>query len=396
VVVVVIVIVVFVVVTMIYIPILKLLLVLSNIGILLLLLNLISIHFKDRNNIKSFSTAFHVLSLVWLCIRGSFWTLSIISTTSWDVSTFYLLYWMPCPFQFSSFMLLPLFFSPKLYPAKWKEYWNFSINVYITIIVILIVFQIVWTFVAAFKMKMISTLCENDNEGNDDTAGHLTPAPTAPSSLVDCYHTEYAGNTFRVIAAVCSLLLAIMQGLYGYKIANSDSKNHHEQFLISNQTHLGVVNVFLVLSFLSRGVYQLRALQHNYLLPDIPLQGDDDVSLTTFICFEIWDYIPTILLLMTVTSKSIVKHNSFNSFVATIALKSEPIRIPGRTYPQYGALYDEDDEWKSVSVASPLETTVETTSFLLEGSSASDAPSKKSVSRTSFSVGQYGPLSLER
>ena len=380
---------------MIYIPILKLLLVLTNIGILLLLLNLISIHLKDRNNIKSFSTAFHVLSLVWLCIRGSFWTLSIISTTSWDVSTFYLLYWMPCPFQFSSFMLLPLFFSQKLYPAKWKEYWNYSINVYITIIVVLIVFQIVWTFVAAFRMKMISTLCENDSEDNDDGAGQLTPAPTAPPTLADdCYHTEYAGNTFRVIAAVCSLLLAIMQGLYGYKLANTDSKSHHEQFIISNQTHLGIVNIFLVLSFLSRGVYQLRALQHNYLLPDIPLQGDDDVSLTTFICFEIWDYIPTILLLMTVTSKSIVRHNNF---VPTISLKSEPIRIPGLTYPQYGALYDEDDEWKSVSVASPLETSVETTSFLLEGSSASDATTKKSVLRNSFSVKQYPPpRSLER
>ena len=305
------------------------------------------------------------------------------------MSTFYLLYWMPCPFQFSSFMLLPLFFSQKLYPAKWKEYWHYSINIYIAIIVFLIVFQIMWTFIAALRMEMISTLC--DNEDNEDTPDTFSPQPTVPSP-VDCYHTEYAGNTFRIIAAVCSLLLAIMQGLYGYKLSHSDKKNH-EQFIISNQNHLDAVNVFLVLSFLSRGVYNLRALQHNYLLPDIPLQGDGDVSLTTFICFEIWDYIPTILLLlMTVTSKSIVKHNSFGS---KITLKSEPIGVPGRSFPQYGAIYNEDDEWKSISVSSSVSSSVETTSFLLEGGSA-DVPNRKSSTKRSFSVGQYAPLSLDR
>ena len=284
-------------------------------------------------------------------------------------------------------MLLPLFFSQKLYPVQWKEYWNYALNTYIAVILILIIFQIIWTFVAAFKMNVIKGLCENDN-ADTDVSDIITPSPTL-TDAVDCYHTEYAGNTFRIIAAFCSLALAIMQGLYGYKLSNSDVKSH-EQFIISNQRNLAIVNVFLVLSFFSRAMYQIRAIHHTYLLPDIPLQGDDDVSLTTFICFEIWDYIPTILLLMTVTSKSIVKHNNFT---ATIALKTEISTFSGNSYPQYGAVYNDDDEWKSTSLTSSVSSSVETTSFLLE---AGTIPSSNSKKNKRLSTGQFTPLSLER
>ena len=362
-----------------YVPILKLLLVLTNMGILLLLINIMSIHFKDRNNYKSFSTAFHVLSLIWLCIRCSFWLLSFISTSEWSAYSFYLLYWMPCPFQFSSFMLLPLFFSQQLYPAQWKEYWNFSFNAYIAVILMLIIFQVIWTFVAAFRISLIETLCANDN------ADGITSSPTLP---VDCYHTESAGNTFRIIAAFCSLALAIMQGLYGYKLYYSDIKSH-EQFIISSQTNLVIVNVFLVLSFFSRAAYQIEAIYHIHRLPDIPLQGDDDVSLTTFICFEIWDYIPTILLLMTVTSRSIVKKH--NNFTAAMKLSTDIITFSGTSFPQYGALYDDDE---SKSLTSSVSSSVETTSFLLEGGITPTVNAKNNKRRGSLDA--FVPLSLER
>jgi hypothetical protein len=35
------------------------------------------------------------------------------------------------------------------------------------------------------------------------------------------------------------------------------------------------------------------------------LQGDEDVSPWVFLSFELWDYIPTILLVLTVTSRSL-------------------------------------------------------------------------------------------
>ena len=66
-----------------------------------------------------------------------------------------------------------------------------------------------------------------------------------------------------------------------------------------------VVNATLALAFLSKGLYQIGAMFQYYLLPDIPLQGSKDIDILDLLTFEVWEYIPTMLLVLTVTSKSV-------------------------------------------------------------------------------------------
>ena len=49
-------------------------------------------------------------------------------------------------------------------------------------------------------------------------------------------------------------------------------KKSHERYLISSPSILAGVNIILVISFLSRGLYQFGTIFSIFLLPDIPLQ----------------------------------------------------------------------------------------------------------------------------
>jgi hypothetical protein len=49
-------------------------------------------------------------------------------------------------------------------------------------------------------------------------------------------------------------------------------KKVHERYLLSPPWVVAAVNGFLVLSFLSRGLYQLATTFENFILADIPLQ----------------------------------------------------------------------------------------------------------------------------
>ena len=74
-------------------------------------------HYQSNNNLLSWSFSFHILTLVWLGIRGGFWLSSSIATPDWGSWSFYAMYWMPNPIEFGSFMILPLFFTQLLYPT---------------------------------------------------------------------------------------------------------------------------------------------------------------------------------------------------------------------------------------------------------------------------------------
>ena len=95
----------------------KMILVLTNFSLLSFLIMLMVDHYNSHYNVESWSSAFHVLTLLWLSIRGAFWLCTAISTTPWNSMSFYALYWMANPIEFGSFMLLPLFFSQVLYPT---------------------------------------------------------------------------------------------------------------------------------------------------------------------------------------------------------------------------------------------------------------------------------------
>lgn len=133
------------------IPFAKLTLLLLNFGILGFLLILIADHCSARYNVYSWSFFFQVISAVWLILRGMFWLLTVVSITTWDSITFFMLYWLPNPLQFGAFFLLPLFFGQILYPNNWKENWSFWRIIYVGVILSLTVFQIMWSIMSSYE-----------------------------------------------------------------------------------------------------------------------------------------------------------------------------------------------------------------------------------------------------
>jgi len=73
---------------------------------------------------------------------------------------------------------------------------------------------------------------------------------------------------------------------------------------------MAIVNIFLVFSFFTKSFYQLLAAFHLYILPSLPLRDNGDIPVVIFIVFIIWDYLPTILLIMTIASRP-VRSSSF-------------------------------------------------------------------------------------
>jgi len=292
-------------------PLLKTALVCTNFSILSFLSILILEHLKANHNILSWSSAFHILCLCWLVMRGVFWFFTISSDGNWSNVTFYTLYWMPHPFQFGAFMLLPLFFAQVVYPVVWQAYWVYVRPAYILSLFGIIAFQTAWAILATVEDQRLSDTCDDypvpgtRSDGGLNQAVNITrSAALEPQDLAECFHTDYSSDVFRLIASFLFVGLAIIQGVYGYQIALLEDRQYARFFNAPKQV-LNVVNATLLVSFLSRGLYQFGTVFGLFLLPQIPLQGDEDVSAIVFFCFELWDYVPTVLLVLTVTSRSL-------------------------------------------------------------------------------------------
>jgi hypothetical protein len=302
-------------------PLFKTLLILTNCAVLSFLIILMTDHVKANYNILSWSSAFHILCIIWLVMRGVFWLLTISSESNWGNATFYTLYWMPHPLQFGAFMLLPLFYAQVVYPAVWRAYWAYIRPWFVLALFAIVAFQTVWAILATIEDKRQADTCDDDfstagaglNKRNaSSTMGnynhtHSTPVPVSNDDLGKisvCFHTNYSSDAFRLVASSLFLGLAVIQGVYGYQIAYLE-RQQYSRFFNAPQEVLNAVNLTLFVSFLSRGLYQLGTVFLIYVLPEIPLQGDEDVSPWVFLSFELWDYIPTILLVLTVTSRSL-------------------------------------------------------------------------------------------
>lgn len=185
-------------------------------------------------------------------------------------------------------MLLPLFFTQILYPEEWKKYWVIVRPIYYIFLISLVVFQMVWALLAAL-------------DDDADVGGNCFDENGV---AVACFHTEYSNNVFRAMTAMCFIFLAVCQGVYAVKISNLDKSSYDCHFLLSPKMLL-IMNSMLVLSFITKGFYQFGAIFEMYFLPDIPLQGSSDVDLVILLTFELWEYLPTLLLVLAVTSKSV-------------------------------------------------------------------------------------------
>lgn len=120
----------------------------------------------------------------------------------------------------------------------------------------------------------------------------------------ECFYVEYTSYPFRAVTAICFLFLALIQGAYGLKLVYM-RKWQFLRFYISSPGTLATVNTILVLSFLSRAVYQIMFMLEAVKMPRLPLENSSDMSLLLFSVFMLWDYIPLALIIMTVTSTSV-------------------------------------------------------------------------------------------
>jgi hypothetical protein len=310
-------------------PILKIALMATNFSLFTFIVSLVVDHIQQGNNLLSFVSVFHALTLCWLLLRGVFWLMTVIHTATDRSSTFFALYWLANPVEFGSFLLVPLFFTQVLYPTSWKKYWGAIRFGYIAVVAGLVLFQALWIVWTAMDLPM----CE-----------------TATHGWTACFHTELMSNMFRAITAGCFLFLAVTQGAYGYQLMYVDPRLH-ERYLISSPTLLAGVNAALVVSFLSRGLYQLLSIFRVCMLPDVPLEGQDDVSIVIVLCFLLWDYLPALLVVATITSTTLgngtgaaARRHSWRAKAWEWTRERTALNAVALQYPEYGAVLRMDDE----------------------------------------------------
>ena len=281
-------------------PILKIILACLNFCLLSFLVVLMLDHCRAANNITSWASGFHVLSLSWLLIRGVFLLLTITSNKEWTALQFYVLYWTPEPLEFGSFMLVPLFFGQVLYSEIWKTYSWLILPIYSVIVISLIVFMVTWAVLAAMAQ---------DQRPCDDPLIDRSDLPDR------CFKQEYSSDAFRIASACCYLTLGIFQGLFIYKLSTAavrQQSRNYERFFSMDMTSIKIVMFVLALSFLSQGVYQMLTVfpWFDNKIPRITLQGDTDLPIVVFLALLFWDYLPTVLLVLAFTSRTLI--NKFN------------------------------------------------------------------------------------
>jgi len=133
---------------------LKTILVATNFLILGFLVILTFDHYSANNNLKSWSFLFYILCFGWLLIRGVFWLLTLLCTSTWGAFKFYTLYWVPVPMEFGSFMLIPLFFAHMVYPREYKSYRMYVRPVYVFCTSGLTIFTILWSLLSAVEQVL--------------------------------------------------------------------------------------------------------------------------------------------------------------------------------------------------------------------------------------------------
>lgn len=288
-------------------PILKTIITVSDFGLLSYLLSLMMEQFQNNYSLKSWSTIFHVQCVIWLTLRGCFWFGTIITTNVSSELYLKILYWLPCPFEYGAFLTIPLFFAQVIYPSESRAVVPYVFPFFAGLIVALIIVMVMWVWY---------------------TVTNYTPAQMADcryvnddDSVNNCSHLADSSIIFRIITAITYIVLAAFQALYSVKLYYLDEQ-HMMRFMISSPKLIGVLNIILFVSFSSRGVYQILAMFDIFQLPSIPLLGSQDLSISDVICFEMWYIIPTILLITTLTGKSIRRSDGSSSVEIMIGYRT--------------------------------------------------------------------------
>ncbi|CAM9259082.1 unnamed protein product [Ectocarpus sp. 12 AP-2014] len=266
-------------------PILKVLLAGVDVSVLLLVVTLLVSNCKAKQHeSRIWATAFHLLAMVWLTLRGMFWVFAITTREEWESTMFGLLYWLPNPLQFGCFLLLPMAYSKVLSSEKdWKAKSRVVGRVYVTLVSGMLVYMVGYALVQVVRESRQFQCVTADQDSKD-----------APQT---CYSMDTTSDAFRVLTGFCFFALAAGVASYGFKMSRLTASQNRAQ-LIYHPRALTALNCFLVAVFLSKGAYQISSVKGLWCLPDIPLKGSEDVCLLNFCVFMLWDYLPTVWLLL--------------------------------------------------------------------------------------------------
>uniref|UniRef100_K3X8B5 Uncharacterized protein n=1 Tax=Globisporangium ultimum (strain ATCC 200006 / CBS 805.95 / DAOM BR144) TaxID=431595 RepID=K3X8B5_GLOUD len=252
-------------------------------ALLLFLLTRLLASLRNKNKLLSWSTCFYLLGLLWTVVRSTYW---IMLQTREQITylELYLLYWMPTPIQFANFSLLVLFYIQVLTGKKWRSKWrSICLPLYLLLTVSMATFTAVWAF----------------NSSNDISHAYA-------------YGDEYDQEFYKVsdvsvqleYSAVSFFLLSGLFGFFGWKMANVESWKR-QRMLISKPRSLAIINALLFLIFFTRATRDLATSQNWFL--SIWNQLDMNGRVTTFayfVFFCFWEFLPTVLLLLLITTKA--------------------------------------------------------------------------------------------
>ena len=141
-----------------------------------------------------------------------------------------------------------------------------------------------------------------DDDRADDRHGAHRHAPSSRNAGVACYYNATGDSVFRATSMLCFLMLSAAIGAGALGIKRLGFRNARRRFLVpvSGRALYGA-SASLAALFLSHGLYDALVLARRVpKLPDLPLQGDKDLDLANFAMFLAWEYIPMMLILLTV------------------------------------------------------------------------------------------------
>ncbi|CAK4612011.1 hypothetical protein LEN26_006307 [Aphanomyces euteiches] len=259
-------------------------LVLMCVLLMLYLIIKLAMVFLTKSKVMAWSTSFYCLCLVWVAVRVSFWVLIEV----WDRMTYlqlYLLYWFPTTIQFANFALLVLFYIQVITDEAWRTTWRrICLPLYFILTLSMAAFTAFWAF-------------------------------DSNSSLQDAfrYGDQYDQEMFQIAAvrvqleysAISFFVLSFLFAFFGWKLAHVDSTKLR-RLLISKPRSLAMFNAMLFLIFFTRSLRDLLTSQ-NWLLFSVANPMDQYGEITSFLSFSlfvVWDFFPTVLLLVLISTKA--------------------------------------------------------------------------------------------
>ncbi len=68
---------------------------------------------------------------------------------------------------------------------------------------------------------------------------------------------------------------------------------------IFNSKLVGTLNIIIASIFVTRTLYDLLAFTYPFIQISVPTANDEDLTLLSFSVYFLWEFVPTVLLLMT-------------------------------------------------------------------------------------------------